>query len=448
MRRLKWPSLSQLWRLNAVLAIAHFLFFAATPQIKVQNPFWNTESCVLQTTGVHVDGENCRYFYTRAVGLSQPWLAASQSPPRCVLEQSAEGAELHQVQEALRAGPCKAPEPPVWPTTLSSGPDVGWDALSVWYVRGLAFYYQIDARHKAQQCGTWAGCAANVLGDHELIRSFANKEHFHYPNLVPFIFALQMKLWGGPDPLPLQIFQVLLLALSVFLFWKTRGNLSLSQFLAFALVPIAGTMVFRLYSDLWMIVLLLGVVASWGKHSKWIPSLLLLLVPFTKTEAWVQAGALVATLILIEGLSTQTLRRRSLPLLALIASTGIYLFLVQAPLKSTEFYVPLTTRLLEPVESLKILGRILGYYADVVFRPALWGLLWPLVMWSFWKERSRLGWTLAPLVLVFVAIPLAFLSFPFGHKEVVLTGSNRALWQTLPLVWVLLGHSLRARGSR
>jgi hypothetical protein len=141
--------------------------------------------------------------------------------------------------------------------------------------------------------------------------------------------------------------------------------------------------------------------------------------------------------------SLQVLRRRALPLVALLIGTGVYLFVVQAPLKSTEFYVPLATRIAEPVESLKILGRILGYYADVVFRPALWGLLWPLAMWTFWKKRADLGWTLAPLVLVLVAIPLAFLSFPFGHKEVVLTGSNRALWQTLPLVWVVLRRSLR-----
>ena len=42
------------------------------------------------------------------------------------------------------------------------------------------------------------------------------------------------------------------------------------------------------------------------------------------------------------------------------------------------------------------------------------------------------------LGLFVVSIVAAFLRFPFGHKEVVLTGSNRALWQLLPFLWIYL----------
>jgi hypothetical protein len=70
----------------------------------------------------------------------------------------------------------------------------------------------------------------------------------------------------------------------------------------------------------------------------------------------------------------------------------------------------------------------------------LWGLIWPLGLWTLWKNHEKIKWAALPLICIILAIPVAFLEFPFGHKEVVLTGSNRALWQALPLLWMLLTH--------
>jgi hypothetical protein len=251
-----------------------------------------------------------------------------------------------------------------------------------------------------------------------------------------------MKLVGGIHPFPLQLLQFGLYLMVVFLFFKTRRGLALPVFVAFALVPISGSFLFKLYADLWIVAGLMGTLFFLQRNKILPAALLVFLTVFLKAEAWFQTLMFLASFYILQWqnktLSKSTYSRHIWLLVVFAVATTICIFHFQKPFKSHDFYVSLSDRFSNPVESLKIFGRIMGYYADVFFRPLLWGLLWPLSLWTLWKHRQNIRWAIVPLLCIIAAIPVAYLEFPFGHKEVVLTGSNRALWQSLPLLWLLL----------
>ncbi len=100
------------------------------------------------------------------------------------------------------------------------------------------------------------------------------------------------------------------------------------------------------------------------------------------------------------------------------------------------------SRFLESETYLRRLPQVFAYFLDVFFRPLYWGILWPIGIWALWQTRKQLRWALLPLALMIFFIPLLFIRFPDGaYREVVLTGSNRALWQLLPILWLLLSHA-------
>ncbi len=435
-------SFKNLWAFSALLCMAHFLFFLFTPQ--EMNHFseeWNREACVLGKSRVHLDGEGCRFYYTRDRVIALPYLS---SPNNLVCANEPESLlfkEATILQKELRAGVCSDPIQKVWGDYSFQTPDIGFDAKGIWFARAATLYWldnknsEDDATSESTEKLAFGGKLSLMTG---------NREHRHYPNLVPYVYAKLMKLFHQAHPLGLQVVQFLLLGIVMLIFWTTRVRYQATKsfnnnsdafwlWAGFAFVPIAAVFAFKLYSDLWLLAALIMLVWALDHRKLWLAVLCILLIPFIKTEGWVQLVALVATYHLLHGQ-----RAPAWLWFFVIGSSLTYLLGVQAPLKDQTFYISFADRAAHPIESLKILGSILGYYLDVLFRPKLWGLLWPLSFYLLWKKRGELRWSVFPLIAVLLAIPLAFLAFPWGHKEVVLTGSNRALWTTLPMLWLLL----------
>ncbi|MBS1984320.1 MAG: hypothetical protein JST16_09110 [Bdellovibrionales bacterium] len=395
------------------LAVTHFLFALFTAQReRADLTHWNQQSCVWSTARTFTNSD-CGMPRKKIFLWATPHLPYGETIA-CTAAPAVEYAV-----PATCANPADtwgAPRHPV---------DIGWDAYSTWYTRAATLYF--GAKDSAWP-GTW-----RALHDEKFLSAQPTPEHRSYPWLVSVIYAQLMRLFGGPNPAPLQGVQIFVWIVSVWLYRRTAPSLPRAAWIAFAFAPIAGAFVFRLYADIWLIVALLSLL--WClQRERWIFAAgLAALAVHLKAEGWVQVFALLTSYAYFH-------RRAPLGgvLLAAFVSALWYRSWT-AWIPPSDFYTSLGTRMIDPLTWTQRLPHILGYYADVFFRPLLWGLLWPFLLWTFWIKKRELGWSLLPLLGVLVLIPLAFLRFPDGaYKIVVLTGSNRALWQTLPLAWLLL----------
>lgn len=354
--------------------------------------------------------------------------------PGCVIkaEEPERYARLFEEQKTIREQ-CVGTATPLWGTNTSHRPEIGWDAIGIWYARASALYFQSINAENPQNIFAKAF-------DVRFMETYSNREHSHYPPLVSAIYASVLRVLGSADPLSLQVLQFGILLGVIALFWKTQNSQTSShwrvlRFSLFAFLPINAVFAYTLYADLWVIFFLLTGIHLTQRRVFWAAALVLALVPFVKTEGW---------FILLVTLTTwKILDSRSFPLWLIILpalSTCYYVFVMQAQVKDSDFYISTWERILNPKESIPVAIKILGYYLDVLFRPKLWGLLWPLTLVLFWKFRGKLKFAIVPTLLALVAIPVAFWAFPFGHKEIVLTGSNRAVWQLTPMIWLIWNY--------
>ncbi len=305
-------------------------------------------------------------------------------------------------------------------------PSIGWDAYSVWYTRAAAIYFWSKKE-------SWPGLFA-ALGDSQFISSFPSTEHIRYPWLVPVFYSALMRLWDSPHPLPLQIVQLCIYALTVLLFWKTWPKARTELKYLFAFAPIGAGFLFSLYADVFLLLASLSVVWCWQNQRAVLLAVILALGVWIKSEAYVQFALLIFVLFLSQRPQNKTMY---FALLALMVS---YLFYRQWSLQwPNTYWFSITSRLAEVQTYTQRIPKILGYFLDVLFRPGLWVVLWPFSIWQFYKHRKILGFRILSVAALLVLIPVAYLAIPDGSfKETVLTGSNRALWQALPLLWVLL----------
>lgn len=416
--------------LSAVISVTHFSFFLLSPNTKIETKEWNQEACLLQKSNFHLSTTQCRYWYTRSKFISQA-VQPIDEVPECVIQSERPElyARLLQEQKAIKEN-CLNSAPSIWGAGESKHPEIGWDAVGIWYARASVLYLQ-NVRYENSE-----GILSKAFSV-DFLETYSNREHSHYPPLVSVIYASFMKAWDSADPVYLQILQFAVLLAVICLFWKTQGHHSSTRwqgvrFSLFAFLPINAVFAYTLYADLWIIFGLLAGLALIQRRVFCLASLILCLIPFIKAEGWFVLFATLATLKLLD--------RKSFPLWMLIPpalTTIAYLFLLQANLKDADFYISVTERLFNIEESFEVAIKIAGYYLDVLFRPKLWGLLWPLSFALLWANRKQLGLAVLPLALSLLAIPVAFWTFPFGHKEIVLTGSNRALWQLTPMLWIL-----------
>jgi hypothetical protein len=113
----------------------------------------------------------------------------------------------------------------------------------------------------------------------------------------------------------------------------------------------------------------------------------------------------------------------------------------------SENQTSLLERIVDPLTWTQRVPQISRYFLDVYFRPAFWGPLVVYFLYLLWKVKNQKDCLIAsvPYFILIVLIPTAFLGFPDGtYREVVLTGANRALWQLLPLMYLLMQAFLKA----
>jgi len=259
-------------------------------------------------------------------------------------------------------------------------------------------------------------------------------EHAHYPWLLSIIFAAVLKLQGSADPMPLQILGFGVFLLTLYLYRRTAPQAAWGDWLLFALVPVAGRFVFRLYADVWLVAALL-LFALWVRSGRpWAAAVVLAFGIFLKQEAAFQFGLLTAFLLWQHSRARAVQWRELLPLGTWLLAAAAYFLWAQA-FRPLEGYAPLGARLMESVTYTERLPQVLRYLADVFFRPSLWGILWPYLIWRFRAQPFALGL----IGFALASVVAAYLRYPSGtYREVVLTGAPRVLWQFLPLMWVCL----------
>jgi len=414
-----------LWIFSTALAGAQFLYSLVTPQMSHFSMEWNREACVLRETSTVLSEDGCGKSYTRAIVQAQPFLENIGGIACLSAKESTPFKELSEIQHKLRQQSCALPKNMPWGAYYFKTPDIGQDAKNVWYARAATVYF---LEKKSLLLNGYDVLLASAF-DPKLVKSIGNSEDQHYPNLIPFIYASFMKTIDQVHPLWLQMFQVFLLAGVMWLFWKTRSadasqatsaaeNKCASRWTwaAFALAPIGAVFAFQLYTDLWLIAGLLLLLLSLDRQWLWLSCLAVIAIPFVNAEAWFQMAMLLA--------GYQLLHKRPLPwwLLLLAASSSLgYLLGIQGPLKDASLFVAMGVRL-------SSLGASLAHLVD----PRLWGLLWPLSFYWLWQNRLRLDRAAWPLLASVAIIPV------MHNTMFSVPTDGRALWTTLPLLWLIV----------
>jgi hypothetical protein len=407
-----------------VLTIGHFAYFLLEPKLMIDLKDWEQVSCYYSRNRDFEDGD-CKHYNAKYFVFAQPHLKYGEKLDCKPV--SLEGARLFYFSRLMHEK-CELTSHWGRPQKLF---DLGWDAYTIWYGRAAVLYFQSLKEG-------WPG-ALQAIRDPLFVKAFANYEHHHYPWLVPLSYFGVLKVFGSPNPLPLIVLQVLLWFLCAWLYRRTWPEAPRYLWLLFAFVPSGAMFMFRLYADIWVVAAGLLLLLSLSHRKFGAASLVFFLGVFLKQEAFLQLWALALTFLWIEGAKLWRQRRVSLSVFTILALTATFLQLSYTKtFENREYYASLWQRLFEGQLYTQIAPSILGYYADVFFRPALWGLLFPFLIFLFWKWRKNTGLLVyLPALLVLVAIPLAYAKYPAGFKEVVLTGSGRALWQMLPLLWLL-----------
>jgi len=403
----------------ALLALVHFFYFLVAPKVQTDTSLWEKQTCNFKESLEIVDLD-CRYYKTKNWIFAQPALDYAQ-PLQCHQLKTERGKELY---ERKQENDCGAP---VYWGTPQKISDIGWDAYSIWWGRAAVLFQ----RSKADD---WPGLTYALL-DRRLITTFSNSEHHHYPWLISVVYFSVMKIVDSANPYILQVLHFLLWVFTVFLFWSTWRSAPRYLLLMFAFVPTAAIFMTRLYADSWMVFWALLIIFAFQRKKLWLVVGASVAMALTKQEAVMQGSLLLFALY--SSLAGSRPQKGEMLSLTISLFAFLFSFFFYSTFKS-DYYIPLSDRLADPASIGLFFRRIVPYYLDVLFRPALWGLLWPWVFFLLYKSRKQLGLLIWLPVLVLLAIPFAYFSFPYGHKEVVLTGSGRALWQLMPLVWLLL----------
>lgn len=420
------------YRFAALLSVGLFIHALLKPREIIHLEDWSRQSCRFEHNRQVVD-LNCRHHFAIATSLAQPYLNYGEKL-ECLLADSPAAKALPSTHPAKSAAPELCAHAPSWGTNAPLY-EIGWDAQAIWYARAAELYWQ--SQHPGWP-GTWA-----ALQDPNFTQAvWPNVEHHHYPWLVPVIYASVMRALHSPSPFALRGLQMALWFFCAFLFYRCWPRAPKSLWLIFACAPIGAKFFYALYADLWVIAGLLSLFWGLEKKSYLLAAASAAIAIQLKQEAWLQVTIFLLSYFLLYRAQLRSWKQQPTRILAITVGAAClsYLWLRHSALslESTEFYVPLSRRLLEKETYLVLLPKLAGYYLDVIFRPSLWGLLWPLCAYSFFRARRYLGAALLPLLSLLAIVPLAFLRFPFGHKEVFLTGANRAFWQMLPLLWLLL----------
>jgi hypothetical protein len=415
-----------------LISLIHFIFFIFKAREKIDLVEWEKTSCYFKTQRQLKDLD-CRYYNAKNLVLAQPFLNYGEQL-QCHIAPVEELIE--QKNNLLNTATCG--ENDLWSKPQKLW-DLGWDAYSVWYGRAVMLFFQ-------SQKANWPGLF-NAINDPKFVKSFPNVEHHHYPWLLSAIYFYIMKMQSSPNPFLLVIIQALIGLLCIFLFRWVWPKAPLHLWLIYAFVPTLSIFLFRLYADLWILFFGLLLIGSLQRKKYFLASTLTFLGIFLKQEAFLQILLILISWILLE--KTNTKKAFVYVILSFIVGF-ILMWRHSTKMAASNFYIPLTDRLYVKSFYTQLLPQIYGYYLDVLFRPMLWGLLWPVTFYQLWKSRKSISKTALVLffMLVLVIIPLSFARFPFGHKEVVLTGSGRALWQTMALAWLLLKSSYEVASEK
>lgn len=449
------------WRSAAILSLVLFVYNASRVEWVDFANEWNGRACALKQTG-YLPNADCRHHFVKALFAAQSLAAESSATPdqvrwpKCVLQSDPGYPVATQNFQNILNGQCARSQGAFHPYDTRV-PDLGWDAYAIWFGRASFLYFGSEHKKDLGECSNRFVCLASMLHDLSWVKKFPNREHYHYPILVPFIYASVMAAYGEVNPVMLQVLQVIVFLAVGLLYYRTRQGLSVWHVLCFAFVPIAGTFLFRLYAELWMILFLLTSLYFFDRQKFLWGAIVLALVPWVKAEGFFVAAMFTLALLRDFFLRTEKLalyqellkkpkRDFAYALMPLLSSL-IFLHW-QETLKDHQFWIPLVERLRDLPHSMRIIFSILGYFLDVLFRPGMWAVLWPMVMFiGFKKTTSGKRSFLGIVAIYLVSIVLSFWQFSFGHKEVVLTGSGRALWVALPILWVLIRSRSKTTGS-
>ncbi len=415
----------QRWKnILLLVTLGHFVFFIFQNRDIADLNIWERNTCYFKTHRELLDMD-CRYYHVKRFVFAQPNLAYGETL-KC---KQASADKVKKFDQEVLAAECPAQD--TWGSPKKVW-DLGWDAYSIWYGRSVALYFQ-------SQNASWPGLL-RAINDPVFVQSFANIEHHHYPWLLSVFYFSLMKLVASPNPLPLIILQVIVWVLCAYLLFLIWPTCPLYAWILFAFVPTSGAFMFRLYADIWVVLFGLFMLLFLQTRRNFLAGIAFFLGCLLKQEAFIQLGALAVTFHLINFNNLKSIfmaKQRSFWILAVLAISMV--IFNSHKFESKEFYFPLLSRLAELSFYTKLLPQILGYYADVFFRPAMWGLgpIWLICVFA--RSIKIISWKVyIPLMMVLVMIPLAYARYRFGYKEVILTGAGRALWQTMPLLWLLL----------
>jgi len=437
------------WKLAAVVALVLWSWNAFRVEWVEFAKDWNTKACALEKTQ-KFPSPDCRHYYVKALFAYQSVYKGDGAQfPSCVSERDASYFELNKVFQDVLGSSCRSASG-AFQTFSQKIPDLGWDAYALWYGRATFLYFEGQRQKNLGACSNDFSCLWNVAIDSSWIKKFPNREHYHYPLLLPFFYASVMTLFSSVNPQPLQLIQLCIFLLCAFLYWKTRGELDRWRVIFFSFIPMSGFFVFRLYAEIWIIFCLLFSLHLFDRRRFFLSALPLALLPWIKAEGFFAAGCFGLmyfwSIVITEVQSSQStakslvfkyIQKMCVPILFLLGSSICYL-VWKAPLHDKQFWIPLADRLAQMPQSLNILLSILGYFLDVLFRPGHWVFLWPAVFYFLIFKRNLKVSKLPSLIvsLMLVACLMSFWQFPFGHKEIVLTASGRALWMFAPMIWV------------
>ncbi len=416
---------SWVFKLIPILSIGLFIYVFFTKTEYINTSQWNLATCSLKNVEPLISGD-CLFPRKKAFLYKLPYLQYAKSISCRAPEQNEAPTSLiacaNEATNSFWGAPQKIP-------------DIGWDAYSVWYTRAATLFRFSEHNTLVQK-----------LLDKDFLNSFPSPEHLHYPWFLPILWNEVMRIAGDANPWRLQVLQLFIFVFVGFLFKAVWPLAPTWLFLCFAFVPIAGRFLFSLYADLWIVFEMLLLLVALKRAKYLLAAAVVFISIHTKQEGWLISLATLCTYCIIEKkylAIKNTQRTLVAAALAWIFSLSLYLWWSHG-LDASKFLTPLSERILDPKTYSYRLPSILRYYLDVLFRPTLWGILWPLSFAIFWRSKKSIPKAaFIPLLTVIAAIPAAYLQFPDGsYKEVVLTGSNRALWETLPILWFLLSKSL------
>jgi hypothetical protein len=414
--------------LISAMLFAYTLFFK-TEFISLKN--WNFTACqISKNWSLHTN--DCLFTREKSIVLSYP-VNPQRKLLKCFYEQNTPlMTDLNPDTGWVPPESCQ-----VWNKPLKV-PDIGWDSYQVWYARALIIFENSKTKGLLHSLTDWNS-----------FRILENKDYLRYPWLVSQVYAFILWLFNSSHPLILQVFQVLLMFACGLLFYKLRPKNDKYLWLCFALAPISARFLFYIYADLWVLgsILFLWWALEHPKQGRWILAPLILASCWLKAEAYVQILFFLCSWMWLN--KKLLSKNKSIIFIAfsslLVGAISYWRWASNFPISENQ--TSLLERIVDPLTWTQRVPQISRYFLDVYFRPAFWGPLVVYFLYLLWKVKNQKDCLIAsvPYFILIVLIPTAFLGFPDGtYREVVLTGANRALWQLLPLMYLLMQAFLKA----